>query len=61
MKRRDLVKHLEANGCELRREGSSHTIYWNPANGVRAPVPRHGEIKPYTARAICDQLGIKRP
>jgi predicted RNA binding protein YcfA (HicA-like mRNA interferase family) len=30
MKRLDLVRHLEANGCELLREGGSHTVYLNP-------------------------------
>jgi HicA toxin of bacterial toxin-antitoxin, len=27
----------------------------------RSPVPRHNEIAPGTARAVCDQLGIPRP
>jgi len=27
MKRKDLIRHLEAHGCELLREGGSHTIY----------------------------------
>jgi hypothetical protein len=26
MKRKDLIRHLEAHGCELLREGGSHTI-----------------------------------
>lgn len=29
MKRRDLVRHLEQNGCEFLREGGNHTIYVN--------------------------------
>ena len=33
MKRTDLIRHLEAHGCELLREGGSHTIYINPQNG----------------------------
>jgi len=44
MKRRDLIRHLEIHGCVLVREGHSHTIFENPANDRRAPVPRHREI-----------------
>ncbi|MFP5285855.1 MAG: addiction module toxin, HicA family, partial [Thermoanaerobaculia bacterium] len=29
MKRRDLIRHLEAQGCELLREGSRHSVYVN--------------------------------
>ncbi|MFV2067795.1 MAG: type II toxin-antitoxin system HicA family toxin [Pirellulales bacterium] len=61
MKRHDLIRHLERAGCLLDREGASHSIYRNSANGRCAPVPRHREIKETTARAICDQLGIPRP
>lgn len=44
MKRRQLLRHLKAYGCELRREGSNHSIYRNLATGETAPVPRHTEI-----------------
>jgi len=27
LKRRDLIRHLEANGCPFKREAGSHTIY----------------------------------
>jgi hypothetical protein len=43
----------------LEREGGRHTIYTNPASGVKAPVPRHGEIDNRLARKICQQLGVK--
>jgi predicted RNA binding protein YcfA (HicA-like mRNA interferase family) len=57
MKRRDLIRHLERNGCVLLREGK-HTIY---ANGSRrAAVPRHSEIANLTADRICDDLAIPR-
>ena len=29
MKRRDLVRHLERQGCELLREGGNHSVYVN--------------------------------
>jgi mRNA interferase HicA len=52
---------LRANGCALAREGGSHTIWKNPANGKVAPVPRHREIKEGTARAVCRQPEIPKP
>jgi predicted RNA binding protein YcfA (HicA-like mRNA interferase family) len=61
MKHRDFVRHLEAHGCEVLREGGRHTIYINPANGQKAAVPRHKEIKSTTAREICKALGIPLP
>jgi hypothetical protein len=33
-------------------------IYTNPANGAKAPVPRHAEIDNRLARKICQQLEI---
>jgi len=61
MKRKDLIKYLQRHGCEFVREGSDHSIWQNPANRRRAPVPRHREINDYTAKHICFQLGIPTP
>lgn len=61
MKRRDLIRHLEANGCTLKREGGEHSIYWNQQTGQRIAIPRHGEIATQTAYRACDRLGIPRP
>ena len=44
MKRRELIRHLEAHGCKLKREGGGHSLYWNPATGESQTVPRHAEI-----------------
>jgi predicted RNA binding protein YcfA (HicA-like mRNA interferase family) len=41
VKPRELVRHLEAGGCQLLREGASHSIYTNPATGIREAIPRH--------------------
>jgi mRNA interferase HicA len=60
MKRRDLVRHLERQGCVLDREGGRHSIFRNLVNGRCAAVPRHREIKDTTARAICDELVVPR-
>jgi mRNA interferase HicA len=61
MKRRELIRHLLAHGCQLLREGRAHSIWINPANGQQSAIPRHREIDDYTARAICRQLGIPEP
>ncbi len=59
MKRHELIHHLQREGCRLEREGSRHTIYTNPANGAKTPVPRHAEIDNRLARKICQQLSIE--
>jgi mRNA interferase HicA len=58
MKRRTLLRHLQKSGCELLREGSKHSVYWNPQNGNTSTVPRHTEIKDKLAIKICKDLGI---
>jgi mRNA interferase HicA len=53
-----LLDYLQRKGCLLVREGSRHSVFENPAFGVRAPAPRHGEIDNNLARRICVQLKI---
>ena len=51
MKRRDLVKKLEAAGYKIDRDDGNHTIY--EKYGSRpVQVPRHREINENTARSI---------
>jgi mRNA interferase HicA len=61
VKRRDLLRHLHAHGCVLRREGANHSVYRNPANNQISTVPRHIEIDDFLARKICRDLGIPEP
>jgi mRNA interferase HicA len=61
VKRRDLIRHLEAHGCRLLREGGNHTIYRNPQNGRQSAVPRHPEIDDRLVRKIYKDLGIPPP
>ncbi|HUE69402.1 MAG TPA: type II toxin-antitoxin system HicA family toxin [Pirellulaceae bacterium] len=61
MKRTELLKHLRRHGCRFVREGSSHSIWQNQANGKQTAVPRHREIVNRTARMICQQLEIPPP
>jgi mRNA interferase HicA len=61
MKRRGLLRHLTTQGCELLREGSRHSIYFNPKTGATSSVPRHAEINDFLARKICRDLGVPAP
>ena len=53
-----LLRHLRHHGCQLLREGGSHSIWFNPETGEREPVPRHSEIDNIMARRICRNLSI---
>ncbi len=52
MKRIDLIRHVEQQGCELLREGKKHTVYVNRATRKSSAVPRHREINFFLARKI---------
>ena len=56
MKRRDLERKLRIAGCYLKREGSSHSLWINPKNGVVEAIPRHKEIKEPLAKKILKNL-----
>lgn len=61
MKRRDLIRHLEAHGCEKLREGGDHTMYVNRSARKVSAVPRHREINEFLARRICRDLQVPDP
>ncbi|MEO6050827.1 MAG: type II toxin-antitoxin system HicA family toxin [Pyrinomonadaceae bacterium] len=61
MKRRDLIRHLREYGCELLREGGSHSWWHNPQQNRRSAVPRHTEINGKLILKICKDLGIPKP
>lgn len=61
MKRVELVRHLEASGCVLLREGGRHSVYVNRTMRKSSTVPRHREINDYLARKICRDLEIPEP
>jgi mRNA interferase HicA len=61
MKRRDLLVHLTAHGCELLREGAQHSWWHSPVTGKRSAVPRHTEVNNHLARKICRDLGVQEP
>ena len=58
MKRRDLIRRLEKEGCYLLRSGGNHDVYVNAKTGKMQLVPRHGEIDEHLARHILRYLGL---
>jgi mRNA interferase HicA len=56
MKQTSLIKHLQAHGAYLLREGKRHSIYQK--ENLKTEVPRHSEIVDELARKICRDLGI---
>lgn len=60
MKRQFLLKHLRQNGCYLKREGRSHSLWCNPQTGNVEAIPRHTEIPNRLAKKICHALAIPR-
>ena len=60
MKRNQIIKYLQKNGCVWDREGSNHTIYYNPKMNLSTSVPRHQEIDDRICNEICKQLGVPK-
>ncbi|MGH9523248.1 MAG: type II toxin-antitoxin system HicA family toxin [Terriglobales bacterium] len=58
MKRESLLRHLRKHGCQLKREGASHSLWTNPRTGQVETVPRHNEVADLLARKICRGLGV---
>lgn len=56
MKRKDLIRELEKNGCVLLRHGGKHDWYHNPETKISQPVPRHAEINEYLSKHILRML-----
>lgn len=61
MKRRDLIKYIKSQNCELLREGSKHSIFINRQKNKVSTIPRHKEINDFLARKICRDLEIEEP
>ena len=60
MKRREFLRYLRGNGCELLREGGRHSWWANSDQTKRSAVPRHTEISNILANKICKDLGIPK-
>ena len=60
MKRRELLRRLDEEGCVFVRHGAGHDLYRNVITGKMEAVPRHTEIKEMTARAILRNLSAPK-
>ena len=58
MKRRDVIRHLEAHGCRFFHEGGNHMVYLNPEKKRVSTVPRHREVNEDLVKKICRDLEI---
>jgi mRNA interferase HicA len=58
MKRRELIRRLQQEGCVLLRSGAHHDIYVNSKTGKKQPVPRHTEIDEHLVAHILRYLGL---
>lgn len=56
MKRKDLVKKLEAAGFIFERHGGNHDVYTRGKD--REMIPRHSEINERLAKAILKKWGL---
>ena len=61
MKRKDLLRYIEKNGCVKLREGGRHTVYINSQEKKVSTVPRHNEINDFLAKKICIDLNVTLP
>ena len=59
MKRRDLIKKIEAAGAVFIRHGGKHDWFQNPQTKISQPVPRHTEINEILAKHILRKLGVR--
>ena len=58
MKRRDLVKRLEAAGYREVRNDGGHAIF-KKQGSRQVQVPNHREVNEYTAKTILKVAGLK--
>jgi len=56
MKRTDLIRKLEEEGCVLVRHGGNHDWYRNPQTGVSQAIPRHREVNEFLAKHVLKKL-----
>jgi len=56
MKRQELLNILNSMGVVFVRHGKKHDVYLQPATKIETTVPRHSEIKKFTAKNIIKTL-----
>ena len=61
MKRTHLLQVLNQMGAVFVRYGKKHDVYRQPATNAETTVPRHNEIKEFTAKSIIKTLSPVSP
>jgi predicted RNA binding protein YcfA (HicA-like mRNA interferase family) len=56
MKKTKLIQTLNQMGVVFVRHGKKHDVYMQPATKIETTVPRHDEIKEFTAKNIIKTL-----
>jgi len=56
--RKELIRLLEKNGWQLKREGGEHSIFVK--ENMRESIPRHREVDEGLARLIIKRHELKR-
>ena len=59
MKRTRLLQILKQIGVIFVRHGKRHDVYKQPLTKVETAIPRHEEIKEFTAKSIIKTLSQK--
>ena len=56
MKKTKLLQILNQMGVVFVRNGKKHDIYKQPATNIETAIPRHDELKEFTAKSIIKTL-----
>jgi predicted RNA binding protein YcfA (HicA-like mRNA interferase family) len=56
MKRTRLLQILNQMGVVFVRHGKKHDVYKQPLTNIETTIPRHDEVKEYTAKSIIKTL-----
>jgi len=49
---------LNKMGAVFVRRGGKHDVYKQPATNIETTIPRHDEVKEFTARSIIKTLSL---
>jgi len=56
MKRTKLLQMLNQMGVIFVRHGKKHDVYMQPITKIETTIPRHNDIKEFTAKSIIKTL-----
>ena len=58
MKRAQLLQILNKMGAVFVRHGKKHDVYKQPTTNIETTIPRHNDIKEFTAKSIIKTLSL---